>query len=133
MILILFLVDLNELFRGEELKVKRAKRTGQGLKPSDVTDSPFSLAPSTPALLFRAMSAVPATVPGKIMHLCPHDIGCMNVLLVRKDGDDGSGGSVGLRVQKTLGWSVVPGGLPATNPPSFSGFPLGFDHLSTLA
>lgn len=102
------------------------------MKPSDVTDSPFSLAPSTPALLFKAMSAAPATVPGKIMHWCPHDIGCMNVL-VRKDGDDGSGAGVGLGIRKTLTWSVVPGGLPATSPPSFSGFPLGFDHLSTLA
>lgn len=104
------------------------------MTPSAVTDSPFSLAPCTPALLFKAVSAVPTTVPGKIMHLCPRYIGCMNVLLVRKDGDDGSGAGVGLGVRKTLSWSVVTGGLAATiHPPSFSGFPLGFDHFSTLA
>ena len=58
----------------------------------------------------------------------------MNVLPVKKDGDGGSGAGVGSGVRRTLSWSVVTGGLAATiRPPSFSGFPLGFDHFSTLA
>lgn len=104
LILILFLVDLDDLFYDKELGMKRELR-GQGQEGSSqmwlATPSPQPPSLKISPVLFKAVSPVSTTVPGRILRLCLHDICWMNVVLVKKVDDSCSAAGVGLLVGKT--------------------------------